>query len=94
MAGEQMPAPISEEFRRVIRLIQLGVDTPRALEQMGERVNSYDYDMTISATNIQLASGGNLSQLLERIAETIRDRIRLRRDIGALTAQGRISAAS
>lgn len=91
MAGEQMPAPISDEFRRVIRLIQLGVDTPRALEQMGERVNSYDYDMTISATNIQLASGGNLSQLLERIAETIRDRIRLRRDIGALTAQGRIS---
>jgi tight adherence protein B len=60
MAGEQMPAPISDEFRRVIRLIQLGVDTPRALEQMGERVNSYDYDMTISATNIQLASGGNL----------------------------------
>jgi tight adherence protein B len=91
MASDQMPAPISDEFRRVIRLIQLGVDTSRALEQMGERINSYDYDMTISATNIQLASGGNLSALLERIAETIRDRIRLRRDIAALTAQGRIS---
>jgi tight adherence protein B len=49
--------------------------------------------MTVSATNIQLAVGGNLSQLLEGIAETIRERIRLRRDIAALTAQGRISGA-
>ena len=91
MASDQLPAPINGEFQRVIRLIQLGLDTPRALEQMSERVNSYDYDMTVSATNIQLASGGNLSKLLETIAETIRDRIRLRRDIAALTAQGRMS---
>lgn len=91
MAGQQMPEPIKGEVERVIRLIQLGLDTSRALTQMSERVNSYDYDMTISATNIQLAVGGNLSQLLEGIAATIRDRIRLRRDIGALTAQGRIS---
>jgi tight adherence protein B len=91
MAGDQLPPPIAGEFQRVIRLIQLGLDTPRALEQMAERINSYDYDMTVSATNIQLSSGGNLSKLLETIAETIRDRIRLRRDIAALTAQGRIS---
>jgi tight adherence protein B len=58
---------------------------------MAERVNSYDYDMTVSATNIQLSVGGNLSLLLENIANTIRDRIRLRRDIAVLTAQGRIS---
>lgn len=93
MASEQLPEPVSLEFARVIRLIQLGVDTSRALEQMSERVNSYDYDMTVSATNIQLASGGNLSTLLERIAQTIRDRISLRRDIAALTAQGRMSGA-
>jgi tight adherence protein B len=91
MASEQLPPPISGEVARVIRLIQLGLDTPRALEQLAERVNSYDYDMTVSAANIQLASGGNLSQMLESIAATIRDRIRLRRDIAALTAQGRIS---
>jgi tight adherence protein B len=93
MAAEQMPPPISDEFKRTVRLIQLGVDTPRALEQMAQRINSYDYDMTVSATNIQLSSGGNLSALLEGIATTIRDRIRLRRDIAALTAQGRISGA-
>lgn len=93
MAADQLPPPINGEFQRVIRLIQLGLDTPRALEQMSERINSYDYDMTVSATNIQLSSGGNLSQLLETIAETIRERIRLRRDIAALTAQGRMSGA-
>ena len=91
MAGTQMEEPIKSEIQRVIRLIQLGLDTPKALIQMSDRVNSYDYDMTISATNIQLAVGGNLSSLLEGISATIRDRIRLRRDIAALTAQGRIS---
>jgi len=91
MAGEQMEEPIKSEIQRVMRLIQLGLDTPKALVQMSDRVNSYDYDMTISATNIQLAVGGNLSLLLEGISNTIRDRIRLRRDVAALTAQGRIS---
>jgi tight adherence protein B len=91
MASQQLEAPIKEETARVLRLIQLGLDTPRALLQMAERVNSYDYDMTVSATNIQLSVGGNLSQMLENIATTIRDRIRLRRDIAVLTAQGRMS---
>ncbi|BCM90486.1 hypothetical protein IAD21_02339 [Abditibacteriota bacterium] len=91
MAGKQMEEPIKSEIERVMRLIQLGLDTPKALSQMSERVNSYDYDMTVSATNIQLSVGGNLSQLLEGISNTIRDRIRLRRDVAALTAQGRIS---
>ncbi len=93
MAGEQMESPIKDEIQRVMRLIQLGLDTPKALTQLSDRVNSYDYDMTVSATNIQLAVGGNLSALLEGIAATIRDRIRLKRDIGALTAQGRISGS-
>ncbi len=91
MAATQMDAPIKDEFARVMRLVQLGLPTDRALQQMAERINSYDYDMTVGATNIQLAVGGNLSQLLEGIAATIRDRIRLRRDIAALTAQGRMS---
>ena len=74
MAASQMEAPIKDEFARVMRLIQLGLPTDRALLQMAERINSYDYDMTIGATNIQLSVGGNLSQLLEGIAATIRDR--------------------
>jgi tight adherence protein B len=93
MASKQLDDPIKMEMARVLRLIQLGMDTPRALQQMAERVNSYDYYMTVSATNIQLAVGGNLAALLESIAETIRERIRLRRDIAVLTAQGRVSGA-
>lgn len=93
MASQQLEPPIKDEFARVIRLVQLGLETSRALEQMSERINSYDYDMTVSATNIQLSVGGNLSQMLDSIAVTIRDRIRLRREIAALTAQGRISGA-
>lgn len=93
MASQQLESPIKDEVARVMRLVQLGLDTPRALLTLAERVNSYDYDMTVSATNIQLSVGGNLSQLLEGIAATIRDRIRLRREIGALTAQGRISGS-
>ncbi len=91
MASQQLQPPIKDEFLRVIRLVQLGLDTQRALTQLSERVNSYDYDMTVSATNIQLSVGGNLSVMLDSIAVTIRDRIRLRREIAALTAQGRIS---
>lgn len=93
MASQQLDDPIKMEMARVLRLIQLGMDTPRALQQMAERINSYDYYMTVSATNIQLAVGGNLAALLESIAETIRERIRLRRDIAVLTAQGRVSGA-
>lgn len=93
MASKQLDDPIKLETARVLRLIQLGMDTPRALQQMADRVNSYDYYMTVSATNIQLAVGGNLASLLETIAETIRERIRLRRDIAVLTAQGRVSGA-
>ena len=54
MAGTQMEEPIKSEIQRVMRLIQLGLDTPKALSQMSDRINSYDYDMTVSATNIQL----------------------------------------
>jgi tight adherence protein B len=91
MAGNQLPSPIADEFQRVIRLVELGVDTPHALERMGQRVQSYDFDMAITATCIQLESGGNLSQLLETIAHTIRERMKLRREISAATAQGRMS---
>lgn len=93
MASKQLDDPIKIEMSRVLRYIQLGMDTSHALQQMSERINSYDYSMTVSATNIQLAVGGNLAALLESIADTIRERIRLRRDMAVLTAQGRVSGA-
>lgn len=91
MATNQLPPPISDEFGRVLHLIQLGVDAPRALRRMEERVRSYDLSMAVTGVCIQLQTGGNLSELLERIAHTIRERIKLRRDINAATAEGRMS---
>jgi tight adherence protein B len=93
MAGSQLPPPIADEFQRVTRLIELGVDTPHALERLAQRVRSYEFDLAVTATCIQLETGGNLSQLLETIAFTIRERIKLRREISAATAQGRMSGA-
>jgi len=92
-AAEQMPPPIADEFRRVVRSSQLGMDIRDALRRMGERVQSYDLDMAITACCVQLQTGGNLSELLETIAQTIRARIKLRREISAATAQGRMSGA-
>lgn len=90
-AAEQMPPPISDEFRRVVRSSQLGMDIRDALQRMGQRVQSYDLDMAITACCVQLQTGGNLSELLETISQTIRARIKLRREISAATAQGRMS---
>lgn len=91
MASEQLPPPIADEFTRVLHLIQLGVDGPRALRRMEERVQSYDFSMAVTGVCIQLQTGGNLSELLERVASTIRERIKLRRDINAATAEGKMS---
>jgi tight adherence protein B len=69
------------------------MDIRDALRRMGERVQSYDLDMAITACCVQLQTGGNLSELLETSAQTIRARIKLRREISAATAQGRMSGA-
>ncbi|HID07570.1 MAG TPA: hypothetical protein EYP10_10560 [Armatimonadetes bacterium] len=91
LAAEQMPSPISEELERVARLSSLGMPMDQALQQLAMRVQSYDYDITVTAMNIQLRRGGNLTRLLDTIAETIRQRIDLRGEIAAATAQARLS---
>jgi tight adherence protein B len=90
-SADQLPDPISTEFGRVARLVNLGMDLGNALRRMGERAQSYDFDIVITAINIQLTTGGNLANLLETIAGTIRERITLRREINAATSQGKLS---
>jgi len=90
-ASTQLPDPIASEFARVAKLVNIGMDLGAALRRMGERVQSYDYNIVIIAINIQLRTGGNLAALLETIANTIRERITLRREIAAATAQGKLS---
>ena len=87
-----MEPPISEEFARVMRDISAGVSLERALEDMNRRVDSADFDLVVTAVLIQRQVGGNLATILDAISETVNERIKLKREIKALTAQGRSTA--
>lgn len=88
---EQMDQPASKEFARVMQAISLGLPVQRALADMAGRVGSSDWDMVVTAINVQYDTGGNLAQTLDTIGETVRDRIRLLRDIRVMTAQQRLT---
>lgn len=89
--SKELPAPISEEFRRVVQEIQLGVTTEKALDNLLRRIPSDDLDLVITAMNVQREVGGNLAEILETISHTIRERVKLKGEIRVLTAQMRIS---
>ena len=91
MLAEQVPPPASVEFGRVMRAISLGMPVPRALGQMADRVDSDDLALMVTAIGVQYELGGNLAQTLETISETVRDRIKLKREIGTMTAQQRLT---
>lgn len=91
MVGKEMPPPIAAEFGRAFREMQLGTATEAALSNLSRRVGSEDLDLVITALLIQRQIGGNLAEILDNIAETIRERVRIKGEIRTLTAQGRIS---
>lgn len=91
LIAQEMAPPISEEFSRTLREMNLGADTEAALQSMATRVGSDDLDLVMTAVLIQRQVGGNLSEVLDNIALTIRERVRIRGEIQTLTAQGRIS---
>jgi tight adherence protein B len=88
---QEMAPPISTEFKKTLEEVNLGIETEEALRHMTERIPSYDLDITVSAMGVQLQVGGNLAQLLETVAETIRERQRIRAEIKTLTAEARLS---
>jgi tight adherence protein B len=83
--------PISTEFARVIREVNLGLPFEQALENMVRRVRSDDLELMATAISIQHQVGGNLAEILDSIAYTIRERIRIQGEIRTLTAQQRLS---
>ena len=83
--------PISTEFGRVIREVNLGLPFDVALENMVQRVKSEDFELMATAIAIQHQVGGNLAEILDSIAFTIRERIRIKGEIRTLTAQQRLS---
>lgn len=90
-ASKELLPPISLEFQRIIKEVNLGVNTEKALESLSRRVQSKDLELIIMAVLIQRQIGGNLSEILDNISETIRSRIKIKGEIKVLTAQGRIS---
>ena len=83
--------PISTEFGRVIREVNLGLAFDQALENMLRRVRSDDLELMVTAISIQHQVGGNLAEILDSIAFTIRERVRIKGEIRTLTAQQRMS---
>ena len=83
--------PISTEFGRVIREVNLGLSFDVALENMVRRVKSDDLELMATAIAIQHTVGGNLAEILDSIAFTIRERVRIKGEIRTLTAQQRLS---
>jgi tight adherence protein B len=85
-------APISEEFSRANREVQLGISTDDALRHMVSRIRSDDLDLVVTAVQVQRVVGGNLAEILDNIAFTIRERVRIKGEIRTLTAQARASS--
>ena len=93
LVAQEMDPPISEEFSKVIHESQDGIDLKTSFARMLERVDSTELKLMTIAVLIQREVGGNLSEILDVILETIRERIQLKGEIKAITAQGRASAA-
>ncbi len=91
LVAKEMDDPISKELNRTLREVNLGATIDEALTNLGRRVNSPDLDIVISAFLVQKEVGGNLTEIMQQVAETIRERLRIQGDIRVLTAQGRIS---
>jgi len=91
VVNETLP-PARDEFRRVQTEARLGLPVDDALRAMAERVGSEDFAWAVSAISIQREVGGNLAEVLDVVAATIRDRAALRRQVAALTAEGKLSA--
>jgi len=90
--SRELPAPISDEFRRVVQEMQIGIPMEKALDNLLRRIPSEDLDFVITAINVQREVGGNLSEILDTISFTIRERVRIKGEIRVMTAQVRTSA--
>lgn len=90
-AADQIPAPLSTEMQRTLRDISVGSSVEDALTALNARVGSSDFDIVITAILIQRSVGGNLAEILDNVAHTMRERERIRGEIRTLTSQQRMT---
>jgi tight adherence protein B len=91
LVSRETPAPMGSEMGRVVREVNLGLSMEEALSNMVRRIKSDDLDLMVTAIGVQQQVGGNLAEILDTIAFTIRERVRIKGEIRTLTAQGRYS---
>ena len=90
-ATEQLQAPLAIELRRTMRDTAMGSSVEKSLTALNGRVGSSDFDIVITAIMIQRSVGGNLAEILDNVAHTMRERERIRNEIRTLTSQQRMS---
>jgi tight adherence protein B len=91
--SKELPSPICDEFHRVVQEMQIGIPMEAALENLLRRIPSEDLDFLVTAVNVQREVGGNLSEILDTISFTIRERVKIKGEIRVMTAQVRASGA-
>ncbi len=92
LISKETAGPLGKEYRRTLREINLGVTIDQALHNLIDRVQNEDLELMISTVLIQRSIGGNLAEIFDKIADTIRQRARMKGEVRVLTAQGRISS--
>lgn len=91
-AATEADSPMSEELSRVVNEYRLGRDLVEAMEQVADRMQSEDFRWIAGAIEAQRETGGNLNEILDQVAETIRERNHIRLQVNALSAEGKLSA--
>ncbi|MCZ6874114.1 MAG: type II secretion system F family protein [bacterium] len=92
MIGDEFPDPIGPEFGRAVDEINFGVAAPVALEHLTQRINCQELNFFVTSVIVQRETGGDLSEVIENIAQLIRKRFELQGRIRALSAEGKMSA--
>ena len=91
MVTQEMPPPASDEIARIVRAVQLGLPLNAALDRSAERLQNDDWSLVVTSIKIQTEVGGNLAEVLETVAATIRERIRILGEIRVMTTQQRLT---
>lgn len=91
LVGQEFPAPLGELFKTSFDQQLLGLRITDALASMNDRIDSLDLRFFTTVVSINAETGGNLSEVLEKLSNTIRERLRIRRQVRVFTAQGRMS---
>lgn len=91
MAADQLENPVARELDQTVYETNVGSSMDEAFLALSERCDSYDLDLVVTAVLVQRSAGGNLSEILENVAATMRERVRIRGEIQTLTAQQRMT---